>query len=82
MNDVRGIVGKFSLIAALAASLFVTGCASTSGGSTADNDPYEQTNRDIFAFNQVLDENVAPAGREILCPTRCRNRPATASTMS
>ncbi len=59
MNDVRGIVGKLPLILALAASLVATGCASTTGNGPADNDPFEQTNRDIFAFNQVLDENVA-----------------------
>lgn len=59
MNDVRGVVGKFSLILALAAGLFVSGCASTNGTSTADNDPYEQTNRDIFAFNMEMDKAVA-----------------------
>ena len=58
MSDVRGVVGKFSLIACFAASLLVAGCAST-GPSTADNDPYEATNRDIFAFNQRLDSAVA-----------------------
>lgn len=59
MSDVRGVVGRFSLILAVAASLFVSGCASTKGTSTADNDPYEQTNRDIFAFNMKMDKAVA-----------------------
>lgn len=59
MNGVRGVVGKVSLILFFAASLFVSGCASTPGTSTADNDPYEATNRDIFALNQKLDKAVA-----------------------
>lgn len=52
-------MGRYSLIALFALSLFVSGCASTSGTATADNDPYEQTNREIFAFNQKLDKAVA-----------------------
>lgn len=58
MSDVRGVVGKLSLMVCFAASLLVSGCAST-GPTTADNDPYEATNRDIFAFNQRLDKSVA-----------------------
>jgi len=59
MSDVRGVVGKYSLILFFAVSLFMSGCASTSGTSTADNDPYEATNRDVFALNQRLDKAVA-----------------------
>jgi len=48
----------------LAAALLVlglVGCASTppSPGSTAENDPYETTNRKIFAFNDNLDKHFA-----------------------
>jgi phospholipid-binding lipoprotein MlaA len=59
MNDVRGVVGKLSLVLALAAGLLVSGCASSKFTSTADNDPYEATNRDVFAFNMNLDKAVA-----------------------
>jgi len=59
MSDVRGNVGRYSLILFFAVSLFVSGCASTSGTGTADNDPYEATNRDVFALNQRLDKAVA-----------------------
>jgi len=59
MSDVRGVVGKYSLILVFAVSLFMSGCASTPGTSTADNDPYEATNRDVFALNQRLDKAVA-----------------------
>jgi len=55
----RGVVGKYSLILFFAVGLFVSGCASTSGTSTADNDPYEATNREIFDLNQKLDKAVA-----------------------
>lgn len=59
MSDVRGVVGKYSLILVFAVSLFMSGCASTPGTSTTDNDPYEATNRDVFALNQRLDKAVA-----------------------
>lgn len=59
MSDVRGVVGKYSLTLFFAVSLFVSGCASTPGTSTSDNDPYEATNRDVFALNQRLDKAVA-----------------------
>jgi phospholipid-binding lipoprotein MlaA len=36
--------------------LVLTGCASTQPGAV--NDPYEQTNREIFKFNQKVDRNV------------------------
>lgn len=59
MSDVRGVVGKHSLILVFAVSLFMSGCASTPGTSTADNDPYEASNRDVFALNQRLDKAIA-----------------------
>ena len=45
----------------LAAALFVAGCASPgppAAGGEQFNDPYENTNRQIFAFNQSVDKNV------------------------
>ena len=42
-----------------AAGLILSGCASTSGSATGDNDPFEHTNRQVFAFNQDLDKAVA-----------------------
>lgn len=59
MSDARGVVRHLSLILVFATSMMVTGCTSTSGVATADNDPYEATNRDIFAFNMKLDKYVA-----------------------
>lgn len=50
---------KHTLMLVLVAGLFVSGCASTSSTPTADNDPYEATNREIFALNQKLDKAVA-----------------------
>jgi len=41
------------LAAVLAAGLCLGGCADPSAGS--NNDPYENTNREVFAFNQRLD---------------------------
>ncbi len=54
----RGVV-KYAWMLILTAGLFVSGCASTSPTSTADNDPYEATNRNIFALNQEMDKDVA-----------------------
>ncbi len=59
MSDVRSVVGKLSLALVLGAGLLVSGCASTKTISTSDNDPYESTNRDIFAFNMRMDRAVA-----------------------
>jgi phospholipid-binding lipoprotein MlaA len=45
----------------LAAGLTVSGCAASGPAGTASdnfNDPLEDTNRSIFAFNQSVDENV------------------------
>jgi phospholipid-binding lipoprotein MlaA len=55
---------RFSLIAAVAASLALTGCATTDPQSLAQNDPFEPTNREIFAFDIAVDKAVAaPAAR-------------------
>ena len=59
MSDVRSVIGKLSLALVLGAGLLVSGCASTKTISTSDNDPYESTNRDIFAFNMRMDRAVA-----------------------
>jgi phospholipid-binding lipoprotein MlaA len=48
------------LLAVLLAGSALSGCASTNNAdSLAQNDPYEPTNRKIFAFNQALDKHVA-----------------------
>jgi len=59
----------------LAAGLALSGCASGPAGTAAGdgfNDPLEDTNRSIFAFNQSVDENVlvpaAKAYRTVLPP--------------
>jgi phospholipid-binding lipoprotein MlaA len=43
--------------AALLVTVFLTGCATTD--PNGQNDPYEQTNRSIFSFDQDLDHAVA-----------------------
>src|ERR1700688_1536115 len=45
-----------SLVAAVCVSAALAGCATDPSGQ---NDPYEQTNRSIFAFDQKLDHAVA-----------------------
>src|SRR6185312_4229452 len=45
------------LCAALVACAALAGCATTD--PSGQNDPYEKTNRDIFAFDQKLDHAVA-----------------------
>jgi phospholipid-binding lipoprotein MlaA len=45
-----------SLVAAVCVSAALAGCATDPSGQ---NDPYEQTNRSIFAFDQALDHAVA-----------------------
>ena len=45
-------------LAALAASLLVSGCATKDPQSLAQNDPWEATNRDFFAFDIKLDHAV------------------------
>lgn len=55
---------RLPLIAALAASLAVAGCATNDPQSLAQNDPFEPTNREIFAFSIAVDKAVAaPAAR-------------------
>jgi phospholipid-binding lipoprotein MlaA len=49
-----------SLLAALAVAGALAGCtATTNPDSLAQNDPYEPTNRAIFAVNQKIDDNFA-----------------------
>ncbi len=48
-----------ALLAALAASLMLTGCATRDPQSLAQNDPFEPTNREIFDFDVKLDHAVA-----------------------
>ncbi|MBU6473712.1 MAG: VacJ family lipoprotein [Alphaproteobacteria bacterium] len=56
----RSILPIRQLTLALAVGLLVSACAHTpTGTAAADNDPYEATNRDIFAFNVKLDKAVA-----------------------
>lgn len=55
----QGVVEKFSLALVFVAGLIVSGCATTGGATSSDNDPYEATNRETFAFNQRLDKAVA-----------------------
>jgi phospholipid-binding lipoprotein MlaA len=50
---------RFSLIAALTAGLSLAGCATNDPQSLAQNDPFEPTNREIFAFSIAIDKAVA-----------------------
>lgn len=54
MPSFRGTIARLLFVAT---SLFVSACASSSDTSGA-NDPYEQTNRQMFAFDQKLDKYV------------------------
>src|SRR5215831_19405782 len=49
----------FSVMPALAVSLFLSGCSTPSAESLAQNDPWEKTNRDIFDFDVRVDHAVA-----------------------
>lgn len=40
-------------------ALILSGCATTTSGQASKNDPYEDTNRDIYAFNDTVDEYTA-----------------------
>lgn len=44
---------------ALAVSLMLCGCSTPSAQSLADHDPWERTNRDIFAFDVWVEHNIA-----------------------
>lgn len=50
--------GVIQRLAGLLVVLLVTGCASVPGESTVRNDPWERTNRKIFAFNEAVDQAV------------------------
>jgi len=64
----RRMVGKGMKISAAAAFALVTvlgvsACATPSADSLAQNDPWESTNRDVFAFDMWLERNVGrPVG--------------------
>jgi len=61
-------------LSALALSTVLAGCATT--GSTDAADPFESTNRAVFAFNEVVDKNViAPVaeGYTIVVPDPIRD---------
>lgn len=47
----------FSSLAALGFAISLSGCATTD--PSGQNDPYEQTNRDVFVFSQKVDKAVA-----------------------
>ena len=49
---------KFSLLAALGASLLLTACATKDPEAIAQNDPWEPTNRAVFDFDVKLDHAV------------------------
>lgn len=46
-------------ILCLLAAGFLCGCSTPSAQSLADNDPWEKTNRDIFAFDVWVQHNIA-----------------------
>src|SRR5689334_14808748 len=55
---------RLPLIAALLASLAAAGCSTTAPQSLAQNDPFEPTNREIFAFDIAVDKAfAAPVAR-------------------
>ncbi len=47
---------KFLPVAAILAALCLSGCGTPSPNALANNDPYEATNREIFAYNQKFDD--------------------------
>jgi phospholipid-binding lipoprotein MlaA len=50
---------SLTVVSALAASLALSACSSPSAESLAQHDPWEKTNRDIFAFDVKVDHAVA-----------------------
>jgi len=46
-------------VCALSLGLALSGCSTPSPQSLVDNDPFEKTNRDIFAFDVWVEHNVA-----------------------
>jgi len=44
---------------ALAVTLMLCGCSTPSAQSLADHDPWEKTNRDVFAFDVWVEHNIA-----------------------
>lgn len=51
----RTLWRRATRLGALVLVLLATGCASVPGASTVRNDPWERTNRKIFAFNEAVD---------------------------
>jgi len=49
----------FPAFCVLAASLFLSGCSTPSAESLAQHDPWEKTNRDVFAFDVWVEHHVA-----------------------
>ena len=45
----------FAMLAAITAGLCLSACATPNSSSLANDDPYEATNRKIFALNQTID---------------------------
>lgn len=55
---------SFASAFALVAVMGVSACATPSAESLSQNDPFEATNRDIFAFDMWLERNIArPVGK-------------------
>jgi phospholipid-binding lipoprotein MlaA len=50
---------RLSLFVAVAFTLSLCGCATPSAESLAEHDPWERTNRDVFAFDIWVEHNVA-----------------------
>lgn len=50
---------KASALLCLLAASFLCGCSTPSAQSLAENDPWEKTNRDIFAFDVWVEHNIA-----------------------
>jgi phospholipid-binding lipoprotein MlaA len=50
---------KTAALLCLLAASFLCGCSTPSAQSLADNDPWEKTNRDIFAFDVWVEHNIA-----------------------
>jgi phospholipid-binding lipoprotein MlaA len=48
-----------SALCALAMSFVVSGCSTPSAASLAEHDPWEATNRDVFAFDVWIEHHVA-----------------------
>jgi phospholipid-binding lipoprotein MlaA len=62
----RGLKGRILRPVTLAALLLTAACATTPGNNVkAVSDPYEQTNRKIYAFNSALDKAVVTPATKV-----------------